>query len=299
MQLELRHLRAFLAVADQGSANRAGATLFRAQSAVSRSIHKLEAELGVALFERLPGGYRPTEPGERLVRAAERVEAEALAAERELTGRDARLTGRLRVTCSETLAYRLLTAELARFAELHPGIVVELAIDNRQLDLSRREADVALRATRPAQGILFGRKLATMAWAVYGSAGYLARRGAPAAIAGLAEHAVVGWGETDLPVRAAAWLAETVPARAVVYRTGSLINQLTAVKTGIGLAALPCYLADPEPDLRRVLGPIPDLERELWLITHEDLRRTARIRAFMEVVGDGLAARRALLEGLG
>ena len=84
---------------------------------------------------------------------------------------------------------------------------------------------------------------------------------------------------------------------AVIYRTGSLINQLTAVRAGIGVAALPCYLADPEPELRRVLGPIPELERELWLITHEDLRRTARVRAFMEVVGDGLAARRALLEG--
>jgi DNA-binding transcriptional LysR family regulator len=291
--------RYVLAIAREGGLAGAARVLAVNHSTVFRRLGALEAELGVALFERLPGGYRPTEPGERLVRAAERVEAEALAAERELTGRDARLTGRMRVTCSETLAYRLLTAELARFAELHPGIVVELAIDNRQLDLSRREADVALRATRPAQGDLFGRKLATMAWAVYGSAGYLARRGAPAAIADLAEHAVVGWGETDLPVRAAAWLAETVPARAVVYRTGSLINQLTAVKTGIGLAALPCYLADPEPDLRRVLGPIPDLERELWLITHEDLRRTARIRAFMEVVGDGLAARRALLEGLG
>jgi DNA-binding transcriptional LysR family regulator len=92
-------------------------------------------------------------------------------------------------------------------------------------------------------------------------------------------------------------VAETVPVEAVVYRTSSLINQLMAVRAGIGLAALPCYLADPEPGLRRALGPLPDLARELWLITHEDLKATARVRAFMEVVGEGLRARRELLEG--
>jgi DNA-binding transcriptional LysR family regulator len=158
---------------------------------------------------------------------------------------------------------------------------------------------VAFRATRPAQADLFGRKLATMAWAVYGARGYLERRGgAPASVADLAAHRVVGWGETALPVRAAEWLGEVVPREAVAYRTSSLINQLTAVRAGIGLAALPCYLADPEPDLRRVLGPIPELARELWLITHEDLKRTARVRAFMEVVGEGLLARREMLEGI-
>ena len=208
------------------------------------------------MFERLPTGYQPTEAGVRLIGAAERIEAEALALERDLTGRDARLSGRVRVTCSETLAYRLLTAELGRFAELHPGIAVELVIDNRQLDLSRREADVALRATRPVQRELFGRKLATMGWAIYGSLDHLDRHGTPLSVADLGRHRMVGWGETALPVRAAEWLAETVPAEAVVYRTASLINQLMAVKAGIGLAALPCYLADPEPDLRRVLGPV-------------------------------------------
>jgi DNA-binding transcriptional LysR family regulator len=266
-------------------------------STVFRRLNAAEADLGVQLFERLPTGYQPTEAGSRLIGAAERIEAETLAVERELTGRDTRLSGRVRVTCSETLAYRLLTAELARFAELHPGIAVELVIDDRQLDLSRREADVALRATRPVQRELFGRKLATMAWAVYGSLDHLDRHGVPGNVAALAQHRIVGWGETALPVRAAEWLAETVPVEAVVYRTSSLINQLMAVRAGIGLAALPCYLADPEPGLRRALGPLPDLARELWLITHEDLKATARIRAFMEVVGEGLRARRELLEG--
>lgn len=290
-------LRLVLAIARERGLAAAARALRVNHSTVFRRLNAVEAGLGVQLFERLPAGYQPTEAGHRLISAAERIEAEALALERDLTGRDARLSGQVRVTCSETLAYRLLTAELARFAGIHPGITVELVIDNRQLDLSRREADVALRATRPIQRDLFGRRLATMGWAIYASRDHLARHGQPADIPGLARCRVIGWGETALPVRAAEWLARSVPAAAVVYRTSSLINQLMAVKAGIGLAALPCYLADPEPDLTRVLGPLPELARELWLITHEDLKATARIRAFMEVVGEGLRARRALLEG--
>jgi DNA-binding transcriptional LysR family regulator len=295
--LEWDDLRFVLAIARESGFAGAARLLRVNHSTVFRRLNALEAGLGVQVFERLPTGYQPTEAGVRMIGAAERIEAEALALERDLTGRDARLSGRVRVTCSETLAYRLLTAELARFALLHPGIAVELVIDNRQLDLSRREADVALRATRPVQRELFGRKLATMGWAVYGSHDHLERHGAPMSLADLGRHRLVGWGETALPVRAAEWLDETVPPEAVVYRTGSLINQLMAVKAGIGLAALPCYLADPEPDLRRVLGPVPELARELWLITHEDLKAMARIRAFMDVVGEGLRARKALLEG--
>ncbi len=258
-----------------------------------RRLNALEETLGVQLFERLPGGYVATEAGARLIGAAERVEAEALAAEREITGRDTRLCGRLRVTCSETLAFRLLTAEIARFRSLHPGIQIELVIDNRQLDLARREADVALRATRPSQGGLFGRKLADLAWAVYAAPGYLAEHSAPAEATDLARHAVIGWDAGGAPARAAEWLAETVPDAAIVYRSSSLINQLVAAAAGLGLAVLPCYLADPEPGVRRVLPPLPELTRELWLITHKALKDTARVRTFMDVVGSGLRRRLA------
>ena len=99
-------------------------------------------------------------------------------------------------------------------------------------------------------------------------------------------------------VNAADWLAAQIPASAVVYRTNSVVNQLVAAKAGIGLAVLPCYLGDPEPDLVRVLPePVPELRRELWIVTHSDLKRTARVRAFFDVVGEGLVAERALLAG--
>jgi DNA-binding transcriptional LysR family regulator len=107
---------------------------------------------------------------------------------------------------------------------------------------------------------------------------------------------VIGWDSAAAGVKAAQWLAATLPESAIVYRSSSLINQLLAVKAGIGLAVLPCYLADPEPELRRALPPIPELTRELWLITHQALKSTARVRAFMDIVGEGVRRRLAALE---
>ena len=287
-------LRLVLAIARAGGLSGAAKSLGVNHSTLFRRLNAIEENLGVKLFERLPTGYRPTDAGERLIGAAERIEAEAIALDRELTGRDTRLSGRLRVTSSETLAFRVLTSEIARFRGIHPGIEIELVIDNRPLDLSRREADVALRAARPTQGDLFGRKLADIAWAVYGAPDCLGR-GAPAGPEDLAGYPFVGWGEAALPVKAAAWLVEAIPADAIAYRSSSLLNQLVAAKAGIGLAVLPCYLADPEPGLIRVLPPIAGLTTELWLITHKTLKGTARVRAFMEIVGGGVRRRLAAL----
>ena len=294
--LDWNDFRFALAIARAGGLAQAAQALGVNHSTMFRRLNALEQQIGAQLFERLPTGYQPTEAGARLVAVAERIEAEALSLDRELTGQDARLSGRLRVTSSETLAYRVLTAEIAGFRTRHPGIQVELLIDNRQLDLSRREADLALRATRPVQGDLFGRKLADIDWAVYGSETYLAQHRAPSGLDELHEHALIGWDLPAATVKTAAWLAASVPEGAIVYRSNSLINQLIAARVGIGLAVLPCYLADPEPTLRRALPPIPALTRELWLITHKALKGTARVRTFMELVGEGVRRRVRELE---
>lgn len=293
-------LRLVLAIARNGSLTGAAKELAVNHSTAFRRLGALEAALAVRLFERLPGGvYAPTEAGERMAAAAERIETETAALDREIVGRDRSLTGRLRVTSSETLAFRMLTTQIARFRQLHPGILVELAIDNRVLSLSRREADIALRVTRPREGELHGRKLSAIAWTVYGSRELLAGARASKGLADLAAFPVIGWEETVSGINAADWLAEHVPPTAFAYRTNSIVNQLVAAKAGIGIAVLPCYLGDPEHDLvRLVREPIPELSRELWIVTHADLRRTARVRAFFEVVGDGLAAERPLLTGL-
>jgi DNA-binding transcriptional LysR family regulator len=258
-------------------------------STAFRRLNALEESLGVRLFERMPSGtYLATPAGERMATTAELLETETASLDRDIVGQDHRLTGQLRVTSSETLAYRVLTGELARFRAAHPGIVVELLVDNRILNLSRREADVALRVARPREPELFGRKLADVAWAVYGTAEVAAQEGAP----------YIGWSIEANAVASAEWVHRNIAQDAIAYRTTSLVNQLAAARAGMGLAVLPCYLGDPEPGLVRALpGPIAELTSELWIVTHADLKRTARIRAFLEVVGEGLAAQRPLFAG--
>lgn len=288
-------LRLVLAIARGGALARAAETIRVDHSTVYRRLRAIEARLAAKLFDRAPGGvYRPTTAGEQMAAAAERVEAELQALDRTVTGRDHRLTGTLRVTSSETLAYRLLTPEIGRFRAAHPGILVELVVDNRVLSLSRREADVALRPTRPREGDLWGRKLADVAWAVYARADLgPVDPGDP--FGGLS---VIGWGEEANAIRAAEWVSEQVPAERVVYRSSSLVNQLVAVRAGLGATLLPCYLGDPEPDLGRIGAPVAAAAGELWIVTHADLRGTARVRAFFDLVGNGLAGKRDAIAGL-
>jgi DNA-binding transcriptional LysR family regulator len=283
-----------------GSLTAAAGTLGIDHSTAFRRLNALEKKLGVRLFERLPGGtYQATPAGERMAAAAERMEDEALSLDRDIAGRDHRLSGRLRVTSSETLAYSRLTRHLAAFRQAHPGIVVELAITNRVLSLSRREADIALRPVRPREADLWGRKLADVGWMLYASPALLEAIGAPLSRAkDIARHPLIGWEEDVVGIMAADWLGRAAPAAAFVYRTSSLVNQLVAAKAGIGVALLPCYLGDGQPELARALAsPIPDLAGELWMVTHIDLKGTARVRAFFDVVGDGLSRERDVFQG--
>lgn len=292
---EWNDFRLILAIGRAGSLKGAAKNLGCDHSTIFRRLNALEAKFDVQLFERNSGAYRATAAGERMMLAAERMEEEVLALDREITGRDARLSGTLKITCSESLAYRLLNDLLVEFRARHEGISIELLVDNRQLDLLRREADIAIRATRPVEGDLFGRRIAETAWALYASPKYLAGRPQPLAPS-FEGHSFIGW-DSSAVAAAAAWLDDTVSTEAIVYRSSSLINQMMAVKAGIGMALLPCYLGDQEQDLLSVSGPEAALTRELWLITHKDLRNTARVRAFFDVVGQGLVARQELLEG--
>jgi DNA-binding transcriptional LysR family regulator len=292
--------RLVLAVAREGNLTRVAKILEIDYSTVFRHLNALERKLGMPLFDRFPGGvYQPTSVGARMAAAAERMEDEALSFERDVAGRDRHLSGRLRVTSAETLAYRQLTPHLAAFRKAHPGIVVELAIDNRILNLSRREADVALRPQRPKEGDLWGRKIAGVAWAVYGARAYVDSNYFPAsAVKGIERHPLIGWDEVAPRFGAADWLENAAPASSFVYRTASLVNQLLAAKAGMGLAVLPCYLGDPESELARAFPkPIPELAAELWIVTHVDLRHTTRVRTFFDFICERLARERELFEG--
>jgi DNA-binding transcriptional LysR family regulator len=281
-------LRIVLAIARSSNLFAAAGALGVNHSTVFRRLNALERELGSKLFERLTSGYRPTESGARLIDTAERMEAQALTLDRELTGRDTRLAGKLRVTCSETLAFRGITEDIAHFRKANPGIAIELAVDNRTYDLSRREADVAFRAMRPKEGDLFGRKLIDVRWGIYASADYLAQRKPPRRLKDLAHHDLIGWAELSHPTKAASFIAGHVPPAQIGFRSSSLVNQMLAAKHGMGLAVLPCYLGDPENGLKAVIGPLKELVTELWIVTHASLKDTARVRAFMDAVGNGV-----------
>jgi DNA-binding transcriptional LysR family regulator len=289
--------RLVLAVAEGGSLMAAARRLAVVQSTAFRRLNALEQRLGVRLFERLAGGYVPSAAGRRVIAAAERMREAADAAERAVTGLDASLSGTVRATAADSVGHALLVAPVARFLAAHPSLAVEVAIENRILALSRREADVALRAQRVTEPELVGRRLSGIAWTVYAARAYATRHGAPRAPAELARHRLIGWDETSASSPALGWLERAAGGKAPVYRANSIVNQLRAVEAGIGLALLPCFLGDRSPGLMRIMPPPPDLTRELWIATHRDLRRTARVRAFTEFVGAAIMRERPLLEG--
>ena len=296
-------LNTVLAVARAGSLSAAARALGVNHATVSRRIAALEKTSGHTLFRRLPRGYAPTAAGEALVRAAERMESEVVGLQRLLVGRDISLTGTLRLTAPDDIASHLLPAALARFRTRYPSVKIEMAIENRLVNLARREADVALRATRSPPGPLHGRHVGTLAAAVYASRAYLAG----SSLAGLgpesprpgwlAEQPWVAWEDDADRNVLKSWLLAACPPERVAYRSNSVVNQFAAVRAGLGLGALPCYLADPDPALARVVAPQPAMSAELWILTHADLARGARIAALMDFLVEDLSAQRPRMLG--
>ncbi|HEX8525374.1 LysR family transcriptional regulator [Allosphingosinicella sp.] len=290
-------LRHFLAVARAGSTLAAAEILRVNQTTVARRIAALERDLGAKLFDRAQSGYRLTQLGEELLCAAERVETEAEGVARLVQQSSRRLKGTIRVTTNETIANVFLTPSLMDFAELYPDIRLEVVVDPRQLDLARGEADVALRAgADPGSGPIVVRKLRHLPWAVYCSRDYARRNGCPGEIAQLAEHTIVG-SDGPLAVMAAPmWLEQAAGAARVIGRSNSLPNMMAAVKAGLGLAILPCALAEPDPELVRCIGPMDDVGAPLWLVTRSDNKDEPRIRAFTTFISARIIAMRHLFE---
>jgi DNA-binding transcriptional LysR family regulator len=183
---------------------------------------------------------------------------------------------------------------LASFRTAHPEIALELAASNAILNLSRRDADVAVRPSVEPPDMLVGRRISAVAFALYASVDYLKRK--PARLK-LEEHDWAAPDDSLAHLRAAQWIDATVPAPRIIFRAGSLQALFVAVRAGIGVAPLPCYLGDRDPALRRLGGLMDDFAVGLWLLTHPDLRRVARIRAFMDFMAPALAGYGPLFAG--
>ena len=292
--LDWNDLRTVLAVSRARGASEAASALGVHPSTVFRRLNALEASLGVRLFNHLPEGYVATAAGEEICAVAERMEADVAVLDRRIAGRDLRPSGTVRVTTTDTL-FGLLTSHFAEFRAAHPEIELHVVVANRFFDLTRHDADVAIRPTNDPPETLVGRRLATIATTIYASEDYLASR---PRTDDLAHHDWIGPDETLAHLASARWLRRAFPRAAIRYRVNTLMAALEAARAGLGLAALPCYLADGVSPLKRVMPPLAELDSTLWMLTHEDLRHVARVRAFLDAMADGLAREKPLLAGI-
>ena len=291
-------LKYFLAVARHGSTIAAGKALGTSQSTVHRRLDELERRIGQALATRQTSGYRLTEYGTTLLQFAERIEAavgdfqrRATDIEQDIEGSDPRhLSGADRYPDDAVGPDRAASMPAIR------DLRVEFITSDRYLDLSKGEVDVAFRSG-DTDDELVGRKIADSIWAVYASHGYIERHGKPERIEDLSQHLLVGFDETLANHRAAKWLKEVAPDARMPVRNNSVLGLVSAVKSGAGLGPLPTALGDAEPDLVRVLGPVPELTRSWRLLTHPDIRRVPRIAAFFDYIIEQREALKSILTG--
>jgi DNA-binding transcriptional LysR family regulator len=284
------------AIADTRSLAGAAEVLGVNHSTVFRRLGQIEQQLGSRLFDRGRTGYSLTACGEEMVDLAARMGEDVVNFERKVTGRDLRPSGKLRITTSELLLLYLLNDVLIGFRKAYPDILLEIVVSNQRLDLSKRDADVAVRATYQTPDYVAGRKAARLAWAVYGAKA-LADKPFDPVVHGR-EHDWIAYTDYSSIGKATKWLREHVDDRRIVYRTNTMLGLAQAASAGVGLVLLPCFAASAIPGLARLTPPMPELEGDLWLITHPDLRNTARVRAFLDFCAHHIAQRHHETEGL-
>jgi DNA-binding transcriptional LysR family regulator len=274
-------LRVFLAVAEAGSFTHAGEGLNLSQSAVSRQISALEDSLTVPLFHRHARGLILTEQGELLFRTAKEIFAKLAMTEAMLNESKDRPKGPLRITTTVAFGSTWLTPRINEFFEVYPDISLTLLLDDDELDLSMREADVAIRMTVPRQGDLIQRHLATFHFHLYAAPGYLRRHGVPRRIDELQDHRLITYGSaTHLPFPDANWILRA-GGNDFSHRTALEVNNFfaifKAVQTGVGIAALPDYMTREDASLVRLLPEIEAPAVPAYFVYPEELRNSKRI----------------------
>jgi len=283
-------IRYFLAVARKGSIRGGSALLDVNHSTVSRRINSFEQKLDVRLFDRLPTGYTLTPAGEDMLSSAVRIEEEVNTLDRKVLGRDVELTGQIRITMPAPIV-NLITPGLVAFTQTYPSIELETLVSYEEFNLSKREADIALRITDNPPDHLVGRKILKYAKSVYGSKSYLKDYMATKDT-GLLNW--IGWNSaTDDK-----WIQKSdFPNIEIYHQLSDVMSQLAAIKAGMGIAILPCFLGDVELDLQRVPPAKAIPAWDIWLLTHKDLRGTARIKTFMSFMTEAIRQHEDLLMG--
>lgn len=288
-------LRYFLAVARQGTLAKAGRGLRASSATVSRRITALEAKLGAVLFVRHQTGYTLTEAGRGLVADGERIEEAMVALEQGAMGRDTRLEGAVRFATFETFAHDVLIPNLSPFLEQHPGVSIEVVVSLQSARLSRREADLAVRVVRPSAPGLLLRRLGSFGLALYRRRSLEPRRGR--AGRDWRQLPVVAWDEEYADLAAARWLERELGELRPRLRATSMQAQIQAVRAGVAVGVIPCFIGDADPALERLSGAAPAVPLDLWLVQAHEVGRNARVRAFSDYVVELVAHRAAALAG--
>lgn len=281
-------IRFFLALARQGSISAAAKQLGVNHSTVSRRIQGLEEKHGVQLFQRQQGGYQMLDAADAIFEQAEAIEAQNQQISRTLFGQDARLEGPITITMPHDIFEYCLAGELAQFSQLHQGIELNLMVSKGLRNLASREADIAIRLTPSPPDYLVGREVSSIQHAIYAHKD-LAQGKTPSL--------VVWSGETTAPT----WAQQHFPDAKIALRVDDLSSMYAAVKAGFGVARMPCYMPDSLADnaVQRLSIALPQSDWSLWLLSHVDLRKTARVQKCRKFLWQALQQKQHLFSGQG
>lgn len=282
-------MKLFLAVARAGSISGGAKQLEVQHSTVSRRIRQFEKNLGARLLERKKGGYELTQAGEKIKRAALRMENEIISVDDTLLGKDTQLQGPLRVTAINNMASSILMPMFAGFSRQHPLVDLHIVVSNTDASLPQREADVAIRLTNSPSDTLIGKRMVTVASAIYGSREYLQQL--------RTQRAAVKWIGVNCCAFHKSWTKQYCTDHNFNFYSDDTLLTLGAIREGLGVSFLPCFMGDNDPQLERYASPDPEHDLGLWILLHPDLKRTTRVLAFRDHMIKSIQQQQHVFEG--
>ena len=290
-------LRYFLELSRRGKLIKAAARLHVDHTTVSRRIASLETELDVRLFDKSPRGYQLTDAGLRLLPMAEKIEAQSNHLYQDISGKDARLSGTVRVATPEALGSQVIARHVTEFRNDHPDIEIELVAETRRMSLSKREADIAITLARPDSGRLISWKLCDYRLKLYATREYLDTHPAIESQDDLIQHDFVSYIDDLIEMPELRFFENTIKNAHVVFRSTNVSAQFNAILNGIGLGMVHCFMAQNEKRLIPLLTKNIWVDRTYWLLVHEDLRQVARVDAVCRFLTHLLRNNEALMMG--
>jgi DNA-binding transcriptional LysR family regulator len=290
-------LRLFLEMTRHPTLAEAAIKLNIDPTTLGRRLKRLEQQIGTDLFERGPNGFRPTVTARNLVIHIEEMETASLKAWEVMGGSEDAMNGIVRISTAEGFGSYIIAPALAEFSRHHPKLKIDLVAASGFLSVSKREADMAILLARPTTGRLFVRKLSNYALMLFGARSYLETHAPIKSVEDVKDHPLIGYVDDLIYSPKLRYLDELPFEASPAIRSSSIVGQLQATKAGAGLCVLPCFMADRESDLQRVLPEEISFERSMWLAVHEEIREFARIEAAIRFLTETVAKAQDQLSG--